>query len=63
MKIGERWQSGRTRTLGKCVKRNLSRVRIPPSPPYKNLLRRLLNQFPIFNWWYKLKMPKDVYPK
>jgi hypothetical protein len=29
----ERWPSGRRRTPGKCVYGNVSRVRIPPSPP------------------------------
>ncbi len=28
-----RWPSGRRRTPGKCVYGNVSRVRIPPSPP------------------------------
>ena len=31
----ERWPSGRRRTPGKCVYGNVSRVRIPPSPPSK----------------------------
>ena len=32
----ERWPSGRRRTPGKCVYGNVSRVRIPPSPPFLN---------------------------
>ena len=31
----EKWPSGRRRTPGKCVYGNVSRVRIPPSPPSK----------------------------
>ena len=30
----EKWPSGRRRTPGKCVYGNVSRVRIPPSPPF-----------------------------
>jgi short-subunit dehydrogenase len=32
--LTERWPSGRRRTPGKCVYGNVSRVRIPPSPPH-----------------------------
>ena len=33
----ERWPSGRRRTPGKCVYGNVSRVRIPLSPPKKKI--------------------------
>ena len=34
MAATDRWQSGRTRTPGKRVYSNVTRVRIPPCPPY-----------------------------